>query len=123
VLLPTPLLTTSESPIGPAVKAAIRDNLETCAVERGANISYDTLLDEEVLGLGTDTGGDDTDNEVIVETNVTGEITQMVPYYQLVRTIFVDLEWNNSNLFKFLNSLSSLPGDVRNYKIFFSWLG
>jgi hypothetical protein len=57
----------SESPVGPAVRAAIRANLETCAVERGANISYETLVDEDVLGLGTDAGGDDIDKEDMVD--------------------------------------------------------
>jgi hypothetical protein len=37
------LLAESLSPIGSAVNAEIRDNLETCAVERGANTSYETF--------------------------------------------------------------------------------
>ena len=41
--------------VGPAVKAAIRDNRETCAVDRGANISYETLdFDEAALAGGGD---------------------------------------------------------------------
>ncbi|KAG7356052.1 hypothetical protein IV203_000738 [Nitzschia inconspicua] len=65
-LLLLPLTLVSERPIGPAVNAAKRDNLDTCAIDRGANISYDTLVEEEVLGLGADTGGE-TDEEAMVD--------------------------------------------------------
>jgi hypothetical protein len=39
--------------VGHAVKAAIRDSRDTCAVDRGANTSYETFeLDEAALAGG-----------------------------------------------------------------------
>ena len=51
--------------IGPAVKAAIRDNRETCAADRGANISYETLEEDDLEGRATG-GGDDTAEDAMV---------------------------------------------------------